>query len=201
MKRIYTQPLDAQVDALETKASDLEKAVQKCPYRIGDVLMTFNETHPGTSWPGTTWERLDDRFLIGAGNTYALDATGGSTTKNLQHYHTTQNHTLTINEMPSHGHPVYVWDNAGTTGNAYYYNGATQTTHTGARLYNASASTWINSGSTAAAAGSGRGDPSGGTALIGGGAAHNHGNTGNGGSTTQDIMPPYRAVYMYRRLT
>ena len=152
MKRIYTQPLDAKVDALETKASDLEKAVQKCPYRIGDVLMTFNETHPGTSWPGTTWERLDDRFLIGAGNTYALDATGGSTTKNLQHIHSTGNHALTINEMPKHGHRIRVWDNAGTTGNAQYYNGATLTAHGGARLYNGNASSWIASGSTAAAA-------------------------------------------------
>ena len=107
--------------------------------------------------------------------------------------------------MPSHGHLIYVWDNAGTTGNAYYFNGATQTTHTGARLYNASASTWIASGSTAAAAGSGRGDPSGGAAKVGGGTGHTHTlsshthttpETNTGGASS---LPPYLVVYMWKR--
>ncbi len=41
---------------------------------------------------------LRDRFVVGAGNSYAVAATGGEAT-----------HTLTVNEMPSHNH-------GGTTG-------------------------------------------------------------------------------------
>ena len=103
---------------------------------------------------------------MAAGSTYVAGETGGAashTHTSTAHTHTTAGHTLTINEMPKHGHRVHVWDKAGTTGNAWYYNGANKTTHSGARLYNDSAGAWINSGSTAAAAFSGQGDPSGGT--------------------------------------
>lgn len=36
---------------------------------------------------------LRDRFIIGAGNTYSIGSTGGSTTKNLAHTHTGPSHT------------------------------------------------------------------------------------------------------------
>lgn len=144
-------------------------------YPVGAIYMSINATSPETLFGFGTWERIKDTFLLSAGDTYNAGSTGGSA-----------KHTLTINEMPSHGHLVYVWDAAGTTGNAYYYNGATKTTHSGARIYNATSSTWVASGSEALVAGSGRGDPSGGTNLIGSGSAHNN-------------MPPYLAVYMWKR--
>jgi microcystin-dependent protein len=42
---------------------------------------------------GGTWERIQDRFLLAAGNTYAAGTTGGEA-----------EHTLTIAEMPKHNH-------------------------------------------------------------------------------------------------
>jgi hypothetical protein len=42
---------------------------------------------------------LRDRFIVGAGSTYSVGSTGGSTT-----------HTLTISEMPSHTHTTTVTD-------------------------------------------------------------------------------------------
>lgn len=47
---------------------------------------------------------LRDRFVLGAGNTYAAGETGGEAT-----------HKLTASEMPSHGH-VQTWPAGGTMG-------------------------------------------------------------------------------------
>ena len=72
-----------------------------------------------TLWSGSTgsiptgWQICDgtngtpnlrDRFVVGAGSTYAVDATGGSTTHN--HTVTVDNHTLTAAQsgLPSHNH-------------------------------------------------------------------------------------------------
>lgn len=61
-------------------------------YPVGSIYMSVNSTSPATLFGGT-WTQLQDRFLIGAGSSYAVNATGGSTT-----------HTLTTAEMPSHTH-------------------------------------------------------------------------------------------------
>lgn len=69
-----------------------------CPYRIGDYLQTENPTHPATSWPGTSWEQLQGRMLMGASDTYPVGSEGGEA-----------QHTLTEAEMPSHQHQLHGW--------------------------------------------------------------------------------------------
>jgi len=85
-------------------------------YPIGSIYMSVNDISP-QSFLGGTWERLQDRFLIGAGNSYNVNATGGSTT-----------HTLTIDEIPSHTHTIndrlVVWDQPNLTAlNTASYSG------------------------------------------------------------------------------
>lgn len=63
-------------------------------YPVGSIYMSVNNASPQTFFGGT-WARIQDRFLLAAGSTYAAGGTGGSAT-----------HTLTINEMPNHGHVV-----------------------------------------------------------------------------------------------
>lgn len=127
--------------------------------------MSINNTSPATLFGGT-WERLKSRFLLGADDsTYKLGNTGGSTT----HKHSTGNHTLTIDEMPSHNHPAKINVNK-SGGNSYYAftsSGITNDTP--------------NNGSII-------------TTNTGGGKAHNHGNTGDASN-----LPPYLAVYMWKR--
>lgn len=71
-------------------------------YPVGSIYMSVNSTSPATLFGGT-WTQLKDRFLVGAGNSYAVNSTGGEAT-----------HTLTVNEMPSHTHswsiPVGGWE-------------------------------------------------------------------------------------------
>ena len=42
---------------------------------------------------GTTWVKIEGRFLLGQSSSYAINSTGGSAT-----------HVLTVNEMPAHNH-------------------------------------------------------------------------------------------------
>lgn len=98
-----------------------------CPYRVGDYLQTENSTHPATSWPGTSWEQLQGRMLMGASDTYPVGREGGEA-----------QHTLTTEEIPSHSHLMNGWaigteDKGAATGltvNAYplTFNNSNQTT-------------------------------------------------------------------------
>lgn len=63
-------------------------------YPVGSIYMSVNSTSPSTLFGGT-WERIQDRFLLCAGSTYAAGGTGGEAS-----------HTLTVNEMPEHVHSV-----------------------------------------------------------------------------------------------
>lgn len=60
-------------------------------YPIGSIYMNIDGgKNPNTLFPGTTWEKILDRFLLGSGNTYSSGATGGSATNDHTHgmYHT-----------------------------------------------------------------------------------------------------------------
>lgn len=61
-------------------------------YPVGSIYMSVNNTTPATFFGGT-WEQIQDRFLLSAGDTYKNGETGGEAT-----------HTLTIAEMPPHNH-------------------------------------------------------------------------------------------------
>ena len=63
----------------------------KC-YPVGTVLIRYDHTSPASIYGGT-WSRISGRFLYATGETGTIGATGGSGT-----------HTLSVNEIPSHGH-------------------------------------------------------------------------------------------------
>lgn len=61
-------------------------------YPVGSIFQSTSSTSPATMFGGT-WERIKDKFLLSAGDSYAAAATGGEA-----------EHTLTVNEMPRHTH-------------------------------------------------------------------------------------------------
>ena len=67
-------------------------------YPVGSIYMSTQSTSPATLFGGT-WQALENRFLVGAGDDYTAGVTGGEAT-----------HTLTASELPQHTH----WAN-GTT--------------------------------------------------------------------------------------
>ena len=56
-------------------------------YPVGSIYMSVSSTSPAT-FLGGTWERIQDRFLLAAGSTYAAGATGGSATNDHCHFQT-----------------------------------------------------------------------------------------------------------------
>ena len=62
-------------------------------YPIGSIYMSTNNINPSQLFEFGTWEQIKDTFLLACGDTYAAGAIGGEAT-----------HTLTENEMPIHDH-------------------------------------------------------------------------------------------------
>ena len=64
-------------------------------YPVGSIYLSVSDVSPATLFGGS-WERITDRFLLGAGGSYAGGVTGGESS-----------HTLTVSEIPSHSHTSY----------------------------------------------------------------------------------------------
>lgn len=81
-------------------------------YPTGSIYQSTASTSPATLFGGT-WSQIKDQFLVGAGNSYTSQATGGEAA-----------HTLTVDEIPSHSHVFShgVYNNASTfTSQQYNY--------------------------------------------------------------------------------
>lgn len=128
-------------------------------YPVGAVYISANSTSPASLFGGT-WERLKDRFLLGAGDSYAAGGTGGEA-----------EHTLISNEIPAHYHDSYLLGFSGTVDAPAYYAVFNKSAYT----YNYEATT-PNTLEVAT------------TTRTGGNQPHNN-------------MPPYLAVYMWKRVS
>lgn len=122
---------------------------------IGSIYMTVSNTSPESLFGGT-WERISERFLLGASGSFPAGATGGEFT-----------HKLTQSELPNYSLSVANGSNVirsktGSSADAYV-----QTQSSGWGIPN-----WESKTVTVASGGSGK--------------AHNN-------------MPPYLAVYMWKR--
>ena len=73
---------------------------------VGSYYWSSESTDPSTLFGGT-WEQVKDRFVLAAGDSYAVGATGGEPT-----------HTLTEAEMPAHKH--YANDDTTSQGSNFF---------------------------------------------------------------------------------
>ena len=75
-------------------------------YPVGSIYMSVTSASPADLFGGT-WERIKDKFLLAAGDTYAAGSTGGE-----------YSHTLKMSEIPPHSHSlVPLGTKGGTKGN------------------------------------------------------------------------------------
>ena len=149
-------------------------------YPVGSIYMSVNATSPASLFGGT-WESLGGRFLIGQDGTYTAGSTGGEAS-----------HTLTLAEAPAHTHSRGTMNITGSIaaigGHEFKFgplSGAFYNNTDYGKYY--SSENDINhsnrfDGLTFDASRSWTGE----TNSKGGGGAHNN-------------MPPYLAVYMWKR--
>ncbi|WP_462424440.1 phage baseplate protein [Fusobacterium ulcerans] len=60
-----------------------EKFKNFCPYNVGDIYITTFPTNPATKYLGTTWEKIEGKFLLATSGSNASGQTGGSNTKTI----------------------------------------------------------------------------------------------------------------------
>jgi microcystin-dependent protein len=85
--------VEKEIDALDTRMDGILASVINAIYPVGAIYMSVSATNPGTLFTGTSWLQIKDTFLLAAGDSYAGGSTGGEA-----------RHTLTASEMPSHTH-------------------------------------------------------------------------------------------------
>ena len=126
---------------------------------------------------------LSDRFVIGAGGSLAVGATGGGATTSANGAGVTGGHILTIAELPAHGHPFAA---------SYTQQDSAHCMPTGGFITSTIAQQVL--GANNGAAGFGQNQQIG---AAGGNAAHSH-TTGNHQHT---VTPPFMALcYIMRRV-
>ncbi|MGL5777197.1 phage baseplate protein [Cetobacterium sp.] len=69
---------------------------------MASTLILLDNSNPAILFPGTTWQKIEGRFIMGTSGSEAPGTTGGSGTV-----------TLNLNNIPSHNHSISVSISAG----------------------------------------------------------------------------------------
>lgn len=150
------------------------QAIANLLYPVGSIYLAVNSTNPSTLFGGT-WERIQDKFLLGCGSTYSNGSTGGEAS-----------HTLTTNEMPSHNHSA---STNTTGGHRHTFKGWWTTTGGGTSQYACVSRSELSDA------------PEYGSFATAGDHSHTVTVNNNGGGQAHNNMPPYLAVYMWKRVS
>lgn len=165
----------ANTATIDSFDSTTKQMILRLMYPVGSVYMSAtSHDNPNVIFGvnvGTWTEITNDRFLLSSDSSKNLREEGGS----FSHNHTTSNHVLTVDEMPSHNHYVRGSYNSVVYGNSESCIGLAK---------------WGDYASYENVNSQGYGY----IGLTGGGQAHNHGDTG----MTVTQQPYYRVHAWYR---
>ena len=177
--------------------AEFRSQVLLAAYPVGSIYTSINDADPAMLFGGT-WEQISGKFLLSADSAHAAGTTGGAASHTLtaaelpSHAHSLNNHTHTV---PAHTHSASTASAGAHTHNVPRWQQATPTAGGEGRLAQGS----IDSSYVTSKAGAHThavtvaSKP----AFATTGASGNTGNTGSG--TAFSTMPPYLAVYMWKR--
>lgn len=173
-------------------------------YPVGCIYMSVSPTNPGTLFGGT-WEQIEDTFLLCCGTTYTAGSAGGSAT----HTHTIADNTnstaISINQMPAHTHTRGTMNITGR----WEINGSDNNGGIDAECTGSGAIAAFNKSQAVCSTVNGSWNGTGGfnfdasrnwtgaTSSVGGGQGHSH--SINITTDNTNNMPPYLAIYVFKR--
>lgn len=178
-----------QVGGVNSSVVDsVAKSVLNYVYPIGSIYTSLVSTSPATLFGGS-WERIKDTFLLSAGDSYKAGDVGGEA-----------EHKLTTEEMPEHTHERGTMDITGYLKCYSQYNKGNDdywTTGSGGAFYK-DPDNYVESASTLNQSDSASSD-SARTVSFKASRAWTGETSNAGGSAAHNNMPPYLAVYMWKR--
>ena len=100
-------------------------------YPVGSIYMSVNTVSPSVLFGFGVWEKIEDKFLLGSGTTYANGSTGGSADSVVvSHNHTQNSHThnalsnrrfVVVGDGANWGYSGKIKIRTDGSGTAYYY--------------------------------------------------------------------------------
>lgn len=160
-------------------------------YPVGSIYMSVNNTDPGTLFGGT-WERIQDKFLLAAGPSYTANSTGGASSVKL-----------TLSNIPGHTHSI-----PSLRGTAASAGNHSHKSEVGSMFYGTKGNSTAEIGGLAEGSAFDDSSASGGVrrAVTQTSGAHTHSVSTNASATGSSgsgdafsIMPPYVAIYIWKR--
>lgn len=178
--------------------SDIQTEIFECCWPIGSIFITADNRNPNQIIKGagnSSWERVQDRFLIGAGDSYPNGSTGGQATV-----------TLTGDQIPSHTHNI---NSAGAHTHTRGTMNITGVVNSPAETYYGSPSGAFYLNGTGASVGGheynvtklGFDASRSWTGETSSNGNHTHSISNTGGNAPHDNIPPYYAVNIWERIT
>lgn len=150
-------------------------------YPVGSIYMSVNAANPSTLFGGT-WERIKDTFLLSAGDAYSAGASGGSPDAVVvSHTHTQASHTHYTLKGEGWGYPVYNVNKSGISRTRVKTDSSGRFTYLGTSGASSADASNIDWGGQLRSA----------TPTI-----NSTGDSGKGAN-----MPPYLAVYVWKRIS
>lgn len=203
---LYEQ-IDNRLDVVEQRLDDIDPSQSDaCPFPVGFVMTMIDETDPNVIYDGTTWEKIEGKFILASSAEFQTGSVGGAKTVSLtssqipSHKHSVGPHAHGLNShthgngtlkasaggLHKHGFTLGAWGSDWTPGQAgWSASSSKQNTYNG-ETSNAGSHEHAISGSTGGASGNTANSSAFDSGATGGGMGHEN-------------MPPYLVANMWKR--